>query len=132
MLELGAHDPKGRHRVGLRTIDQMDQHRAALDMAEEARAEARTLTRALDQAWNVRQDELVIAARDDAELRLQGGERIIRDLRPRGREMREQGGLARVGQANQPDIGEQLETKPDPAFGAGPARIGAPGRPVGR
>ena len=39
-------------------IDQMDQHAAALDVAEEADAEARALVRAFDQARDVGHDEL--------------------------------------------------------------------------
>ena len=57
-LELGAHGAVGAGDVLAGGIDQMQQHAAALDMAEEARAEARALVRALDQAGNVGQHEI--------------------------------------------------------------------------
>ena len=59
----------------------MQQHAAALDMAEEAVAEADAFMRALDQAGNVGEHEFAVVDRDDAELRVQRGEGIVGDLR---------------------------------------------------
>ena len=47
------------HHIAGRAVDQMQQHRAALDMAEEAVAQAGALMRALDQAGNVGEHEFV-------------------------------------------------------------------------
>ncbi len=58
----------------------MEQHAAALDMAEEAVAEAGAFMRALDQAGNVGQHEFALVDRDDAELGMQRGEGIVGDL----------------------------------------------------
>ena len=46
-----------------RAVDEMQQHAAALDMAEEAVAEAGALVRALDQAGNVGEHEFARSAR---------------------------------------------------------------------
>ena len=67
-----------------------------------------------------------------AELRLQGGEGIVGDLRPGARDRGEQGRFAGIGQADQPGIGDQLQAQPDPALLAGPALVGAARRAVGR
>ena len=57
-LELGAHGAVGGGHIVAGGIDEMQQHAAALDMAEEARAEAGALVRALDQARDVGQHEV--------------------------------------------------------------------------
>ena len=44
-------------------VDQMQQHAAALDVAEEAVAEAGALVRALDQARDVGEHELAVVDR---------------------------------------------------------------------
>ena len=91
----------------------MQQHAAALDMAEEAVAEADALVRAFDQARNVRQHEFAAVGVDHAELRMQRGEGIVGDLRLGGADGGEEGRLAGIGQADQPGIGDQLEPQPD-------------------
>ena len=70
-------------------IDQMEEHPAALDMAEEAVAEAGTLMGALDQAGNIGEDELAARPGDDTEIGVKGGERIVGDLWFRCRNGRE-------------------------------------------
>src|SRR3546814_18630822 len=61
-------------------VDQMEQHAAALDMAQKAVADAGAVGRALDQAGNVGDDEFMPLVADDAELWAQGSERIGADL----------------------------------------------------
>src|SRR3546814_3766622 len=56
-------------------VDQMEQHAAALDMAQKAVADAGAVGRALDQAGNVGDDEFMPLVADDAELGAQGSER---------------------------------------------------------
>ena len=58
----------------------MEQHAAALDMAEEAVADPGALGRALDQAGNVGDHELALLVAHHAELRAGGGEGIVADL----------------------------------------------------
>ena len=52
-------------------VDQMQQHAAALDVTEEAVAEAGALVRAFDQAGDVGEHELAFVDAHDAELRMQ-------------------------------------------------------------
>ncbi len=59
----------------------MDDRAAALDMAEEAVAEAVAVVRAFDQAGNVGEHEIAVVDFHDAEAGMQGGERIVGDLR---------------------------------------------------
>ncbi len=56
-VELGAHGLVGLARVLAGAVDEMQQHAAALDVAEEAVAEAGAFMRAFDQARDVGQHE---------------------------------------------------------------------------
>ncbi len=80
-VELRPHGLVGLARMLAGAVDQMQQHAAALDMAEEAVAQPRALVRALDQAGNVGEHETAAVDVDHAELRMQRGEGIVRDLR---------------------------------------------------
>ena len=96
-------------------------------------AEAATLARALDQAGEVGDDELgVVVEPDHAEVGLEGGERVVGDLRLGGGDRGDEGGLAHAGEAHQGDVGHQLELEPEPALlphlallgeGRGPAAV---------
>ena len=61
-------------------IDQMQEDLGALDMAEEAVADAGAFGRALDQPGDVGEHELAALVADDAELRAERGEGIVADL----------------------------------------------------
>src|SRR6185312_5429088 len=54
-------------------------------------------------------DELDVAGLGDAEVRDEGRERVVGDLRPRGGHGGDQGGLARVGEADEADVRDGLE-----------------------
>ena len=84
-------------------------------------AEAGAFMRALDQAGNVGQHEFLFVDIHDAQLRMQGREGIVGDLRLGARRCRQQGRFAGVGQPDQAGIGDQLQPQPDPAFLARPA-----------
>src|SRR5579864_3240936 len=103
--ELVAHRLVSCPRVLAGTVDQMQQHTAALDVAEEAVAEADALMSALDQAGNVGEHEFAAADVDDAELRMQGGERVIGDLRLGGADRGEKRRFSGVRQADDAGIG---------------------------
>ena len=100
-LELLADHAIGGNRVFAGHVDQMQQHRAALDMAEEARAQAMAFMRAFDQARNVGQHEALRADAHHAQLRVQRGEGIIGDLGLGRRDRREQRRFPGIGQAQQ-------------------------------
>src|SRR6516164_6572609 len=110
----------------------MEDHRAALDMAEKPGADPGTVAGALDQTGEVGQDDFLVVQPYDAELRLQRRERIVGDLRPGVRDRSEERRFAGVGQANQANIGDQLQAQPNPGLTAGPAGIGAARRAIGR
>ena len=105
-------------------VEQVHDHARALDVTQEAVAEPRALARALDQSRDVRDDEAALAGLRDAELRHERRERIGRHARARGREAAQQRRLARVREADETDVGQQLEREPQLARRAGPAALG--------
>src|SRR6516164_1571441 len=89
-------------------VDQVEDHRAALDMTEKSGADPGTLAGTLDQPGEVCQHELLVMQPHDAELWLQGRERIVGDLGPGVRDCGEEGRLAGVGETDETGIGDQL------------------------
>ena len=65
----------------------------------------------------------LLAHRDHAEVRLEGGEGIIGDLGPGGGDARDQRGLAGVGIADQAHVGQQLQFQAIAALLAGAAQL---------
>ena len=110
----------------------MQQHAAALGVAEEFVAEADAFMRALDQARQIGHDEFAVIDFEHAELRMQRGERIVGDLRLGRAHGGEEGRLAGIGQADDAGIGDQLQAQADGALLAGLAGIGLARRLVGR
>ena len=101
----------------------MQQHGAAFDVAEEAVTEAGAFVGAFDQAGDVGYDELLgVAEADDAELGVERGEGVVGDLGAGGGDDGEEGALASVREADEADIGDELEAEPDPPFLPGIAR----------
>ena len=110
----------------------MQQYPRALDVAEEAVADAGALGRALDQAGDVGDDEFAALVADDPQLRAQGRERIIADLCAGVADRIEEGRLAGVGQPDETDVGEQFEAQPQPHLLAGDAGLVLARSTVGR
>src|SRR3984893_2804429 len=98
----------------------------SLDVLQESDAQPDAFVRAFDQAWNVGNDERAAMARgrvgiggNDAQVRLERGERISRDLgRGRG-DARDQWRFSWVREADQADIGEKFQFEPQTALFAG-------------
>ena len=131
-LQLGANGAPGFHHVPGGAVDQMQQHGAAFDVAEEAVAEAGAFVRALDQAGDVGEDEFLRRGQaDDTELRVERGEGVVGDLGFCGGDDGQEGGFTGVGQADKAGVGDQLQAQPDPAFLAHPALGGLAGGSVG-
>src|SRR2546422_4521232 len=102
-------------------------------MTQKLMAEAEPAVRAFDQARHVGDHEAAIVAQaDDAEVRRQRRERIIRDLRTRRRHARNECRLARVRKAHQPHVGEQFQFESKILDLASLARLHLPGRAIGR
>ena len=88
--------------------------------------------RALDEAGNIGEHEVAPVDLDHAEARMERRERIVGDLGLGGRDRGEKGRFARVGQADQPGVGDQLQPQDQGALDSLLARIGATRRAVGR
>src|SRR3954447_18262637 len=129
-LQLVAHGLVILTGMLARAIDEMQQHATALDVTEEAVAEADTLVRILNESRQVGEDELALVDAHDSELRMQRGERIVSNLGLRGADCCEKGRLAGVRQSDEPGIRDQLEAKPDGALCAGQSGIGVAWRLV--
>ncbi len=87
-------------------------------------AEPAALGRALDQAGHVGEHELVVAPPHDAEVRLERRERVVGDLGLGRADRGDQRGLARVREADERGVGEQLQLEPQPPLLAVLALLG--------
>ena len=67
----------------------------------------------------------------DAKIRAEGRERVVGDLRPCGRDARDERALAPVRKAHQSDVGEQLQAEANGPRFARLTRFGLSGRTVG-
>ena len=105
-------------------VDDEDEERAALDVAEELVAEAAVLMRAFDEPRDIGHHDAVeaVGVVDHAHVDVQGRERIRRHLRAGGREQVGQGRLPRVRVAHEADVGDRLEHDAEIAFFARIAR----------
>ncbi len=103
-----------------------------LDVAEELVAQAVAGVRPLDQARDVGHDEVLVLGDDGTQVGILGGEGIIGDLGMGPGDPREQRGLAGVGQADEPDVGDDLQLQDDPALLAGMPLLDLSRRPIGR
>ena len=122
----------GRDGVIGGDVDEVEQHRAALEVAEEAVTEARALAGAGYEAGNVGEHEARAGDLHHAEVGVHGGEGIGGDLRPGRGDGGEERRFAGVGEADEAGIGDELQSQPYPALLARRAGIGVTGRPVGR
>ena len=111
----------------------MEQRAAALDVLQEAMPEARALGRAGDEPGDVGEHERrLVTDAHDAEMRRERRERIVRDLRLRSRDCADERRLADVREAEQPDVGHDLELEAELELFAGLARLGASRRAIVR
>src|SRR6516165_6092527 len=101
-------------------------------MTEKAIAETDALVRTLNQAGNVGEHEFATVDVDNAKLRVKRGERVVGNFRLGGANRAEKGRLARIRQADNAGIGNELEPQPDCQFDAQLTRIGVTRRAVGR
>ncbi len=100
----------------------MHEKTGALHMAQKTVTQALPGVCAFDQPRNVRDDHAVIRIvliNENSEIGRQRGKGIIRDFRTRGGHTGKKGGLARIGQPQQPRIRQNLEFQPKAAFLAG-------------
>ena len=130
--ELVEQDPflLGGRRLGRGEVDQHAQHAGTLDVAQELVAEPAPLAGTFDQPGDVGDHEVgLVVERHDPEVGLERRERVVGDLRLGGRDHADQRALAGVGEADQRDVGHQLQLELEPALLAVLALLGEARRP---
>jgi hypothetical protein len=91
-----------------------------LNVPQESIAETVSFMRAFDQTRNVGDDERAkVAQIDNAEMRLQRRKWIVRNLRVRSGDGRDESGFSGIRKTNQTDISKQLQLKLKLKFLAG-------------
>ena len=122
----------GSRPARARDVHDVHEHLRPLEVPQELVPEAVAAVRAFDQPGHVGDDEAaVVAQADDAQVRRQRRERVVGDLRPRRRDARDERGLARVGEADQADVGEQLQLEAEILHLARLARLHLARRAIG-
>ena len=106
----------------------MKQCARALDVAQEARAEAFAFGRSFDEPRDVRQDQFVIGA----EVRLECGKGIVCHLALGVGKLVQQTGLAHVRQADKADVGDKFQLQPERERLAGKPGLGLFWRRIAR
>ncbi|CAB4851464.1 unannotated protein [freshwater metagenome] len=91
----------------------MDEDAAALDMAQELKAQPFALARTGDKTGDIGDGEDDIARRDDPEVGYQGGEGVVGDLGPGRRHGRDQRGLPSAREADKCNVSNRLELEHD-------------------
>src|SRR3546814_6758440 len=105
-------------------VEHVDERAAALDMTEELQAETASFAGAFDEPWDVGDREPDVAGLDDAEVGVEGGERVVGDLRARSRDRSDQAGLARGGEPDQRHVGDGLQLEEEVALPPGRSQQG--------
>jgi len=108
-----------------RTVHQMQQHGTALHVAQKTVADSLAFMGTCNQSGNVGDHKFSAIHADNAEVRVQGGERIVRDFGASVGRCRQEGRFARIGQPQKAGVGNELQPQPDRAFDTGLTRIGA-------
>ncbi len=103
-------------------INQVNQQPRPLHVPQKANAQSRALARAFDQSRQIRHHECAAQLRSvparaavgihHAQIRFQRRKRIIRNLRPRRANHRNQRGLPRIRKTHQAHVRQQLQLQP--------------------
>jgi hypothetical protein len=126
-LELALDD--GPVVLGIGPVDRgevqdVDEELRPLHVGQEVVPEARALRGALDDPRDVGEDELAVGALERPEDGLQRREGVVGHLRHRAGHDGDQRGLARVGQPDEPHVGQELEPQVQPLLVAGEPALG--------
>ena len=110
LLQFLFENLNGLQRVRIAQVHQEQQYPGAFDVPQEIMAKALAFGSALDDAGDVRHSQHAVVRKPrHAQVRRQRGEGIVPDLGFRRADHREQGGLARVRQSDQPDFRDQFQ-----------------------
>ena len=118
-------------RIGAEAVDQVDEHAGAFDVPQKVIPQTHARMRALDEAGDVGQHHILIIHHGHAQVGLQRGEGIVRDLGFGPGDGGQQGAFARVGHANDADVCDELQLQPQPALLARLALFGDAGGLIG-
>src|SRR5205823_3334101 len=132
LRDLAAHRLEVLPRVRGSAVEHIDQRLGALDVAQEPLPEAGALSRALDQARDVRQHDAAALDVGHAKFRVESRERVIGDFGPSGGHRPKQRGLAGVRRSHQADVRDELEVERDLALVALEPWLGEVWRLAGR
>ncbi len=114
-------------RVARGTVDDVDEDPRPLDVAQEGVPEAGAGRRTLDEPGDVGDRGAAVLRVPEVhhpEVRLQRGERVRRDLRPRRGQRCQEGRLPGVRQPDEADVGDQPQLQAQPALLARLALLG--------
>ena len=115
-----------------RHVHQVHEHLRALEVAQELMAEAvAACAPSISPGTSATTKLRSSLRRDDAEVRRQRRERVVGDLRPRRGDARDQRRLAGVREADEADVGEQLQLEAQVLDLAGFARLDLARRAIG-
>ena len=111
----------------------MEDHLRPFDVSQEPVAEPVSRVRALDEPRHVGHDEAAVAAEsDDSEVWCQRRERIVGNLGTGRGDPRDERRLARVGEPDEADVGQELQLEAQESFFARFTRLDAPWGAIGR
>src|SRR5690606_34267194 len=97
-------------RIQAGYIQQMQQDTGASQVTQEQVAQASTFGSAFDQAWNIGNHKAVCFGRTHhAQVRVQGGERVVRNARLGVGNTGDQRGFSGIGHTQQTDISQHLQ-----------------------
>ena len=99
-VELAANDSVGLAGVVRVGVDEMEQNRGAVDMAEKIVAETFAFGGTLDEARDIGDENVFFVDGGDTEIGDDGGEGVVGDFRFGVRDDREEGGFASVGETD--------------------------------
>ena len=114
----------GQAAESVASVEDVHQQGRALDVCQEAVPESGAVAGPLDESGDVGDDGRAFAHGEDAEIGLDGGERVGGDLGVCAGERREQRRLAGVRQPDQSDVGEELQGEREPELFAVEADLG--------
>ena len=114
-------------------IHNMNQQPAAVNVPQEIMAQARTLSRTLNDTGDIRHDEgHALIHIDDAQVGEQRGEMVVCDLRPGIGGDGKEGGFSNIGEAHKANVCQKLELQDHIPLLALHARLGEAGNLTGR
>ena len=113
-------------------VDDVDDGSTPFDVTQEVKSQSLALGGTGDESGHVGHGVRRLTGHDDAEVRHQGGERVVGDLGACPRDRRDEARLASRGEPDQADVGDDLEFEPDPALLALLAQQGETGSLAGR